>query len=102
MSATAKVRDVFAADRRLTILRLLDESGGAANTAVLEKALRVYALPGVCRESVNADARFLGGAGLVRTEDLRPDLIAVRLTDRGERVARDEEHVAGVARPSQD
>ncbi|NYZ12875.1 ArsR family transcriptional regulator [Azospirillum sp. RWY-5-1] len=101
MSMNDQVRAVFDADRRLTALRLLDEGGGAANSATLEKAVRVF-FAGIDRATANADARWLAAAGLVDTEELRPDLLSVRLTDRGERVARGLERVAGVSRPSRD
>lgn len=102
MSANEKVRAEVAALRRLTALRLLLDGGGVANSAVLETGLRAFCVPGVDRASVNADLRFLAAAGLLHAADLRPDLIGVRLTDRGERVARGEERVEGVARPSAD
>lgn len=101
MSMNDRVRAVFVADRRLTVLRLLDESGGAGNTATLEKAVRVF-FAQVDRAQANADARWLAAAGLVEAEELRLDLLSVRLTDRGERVARGEERVEGVSRPSRD
>lgn len=96
-----KVKAVFDADRRLTTLRLLDESGGAGNTATLEKSVRLF-FAQVDRATANADARWLAAAGLVETTELRPDLLSVRLTDRGERVARGLERVDGVSRPSRD
>lgn len=101
MSMNEQVRAVFDADRRLCFLRLLDESGGRANTATLEKSVRLF-FSRVDRASTNADARWLAAAGLVECEELRPDLIAVSITDRGERVARGVERVDGVARPSRE
>lgn len=101
MSMEDRVRAVFDADRRLCLLRLLDESGGKASSATLEKSVRIFfAL--VDRASTNADARWLAAAGLVTSEELRPDLLAVTITDRGERVARGEERMDGVSRPSRD
>lgn len=97
-----KVQALYAADRRLTFLRLLDQGGGKANTSVVEKGLNAFGHPGVTREVVNADARWLAGGGMIRTEELRSDLLVVILTDRGERVSRGEERVEGVARPSAD
>lgn len=102
MSNAVKVKNLFAAERRLTSLRLLRESGGRANTSVIEKGLRLYAVPNADRATVNSDARWLAAAGLIIADELHPDLIAVILTDRGERVAKGEEYVEGVARPSAD
>lgn len=102
MSAIDKVKAEAAALRRLTILRLLHEGGGVANSAVLESGLRAYYVPGVTREAVNTDVRFLAAGGLAQTDELTGDLIGVRLTDRGERVAQGQERVRGVARPSAD
>ncbi|HRQ82726.1 MAG TPA: hypothetical protein PKZ97_16565 [Azospirillaceae bacterium] len=102
MSANEKVQAEVAALRRLTMLRLLDDGGGVANSAVIETGLRAYCVPGVDRAAVNADLRFLAAAGLLVGNELRPDLIGVSLTDRGERAARGLERVEGVARPSLD
>lgn len=102
MSANEKVQAVYAADRRLTVLRLLDQCGGKANTSVIEKGLNAFGHPGITREVVNTDARWLAAGGMIKTEELLSDLLVVTLTDRGERVARGEERVQGVARPSAD
>lgn len=102
MSANDRVQAVFSADRRLTFLRLLADGGATANTSIIEKGLIELGHPKVDRALTNADARWLAAAGLVTIDDLRPDLLVVSLTDRGERVARGKERVEGVARPSAD
>lgn len=102
MSANEKVQALFVADRRLTFLRLLDTGGGRANTSVIEKGVRAFDHPNITREVINADARWLAAAGLLRTNPLTADLIGVAITDRGERAARGDEYVDGVARPSLD
>ncbi len=102
MSMSDQVRRVFDADRRLTCLRILCEGGGRASSSTLEKSLRLFSFGRVDRASTNADVRWLAAAGLVETEELRPDLLAVTISARGERVARGEEFIEGVSRPSRD
>ncbi len=101
MSMNDQVRAVFAADRRLCFLRLLDESGGRANTATVEKSLALF-FAKVDRAVANADARWLAAAGLIQSDELRPDLYGVTITPLGRRVAKGLELVDGVSQPSQD
>jgi hypothetical protein len=97
-----KVQAVYAADRRLTFLRLLADGGATANTSIIEKGLTELGHPKVDRAVANADARWLAAAALVTIEELRPDLLVVSITDKGERVAGGKLKVDGVARPSAD
>lgn len=102
MSAKDRVQATVAALRRLTVLRLLTEAGCPCNSAVAEAAARDYQVPGVTREAINTDARWMAAAGLIALDELRPDLLGMRITPRGIRVARGEERVDGVALPSED
>lgn len=101
MSANARVKATVAANRRITILRLLDEAGCPCNSAVAEAAARDYQVPGVTRAAINEDARWMAAAGLLVIDELKPDLLGMRITPRGVRVARGEERVDGVALPSE-
>ena len=90
---------VMAEDRRLVILRALDESGYQANESVLRKGLAVFG-HAVTHDTVRADIEFLRAQGLVRVEVLHPasgDLWLVHLLDAGMDVARGVYH-PGVAR----
>lgn len=102
MSANDKVQAIYAADRRLTFLRLLADTGGSVNTSIIEKSLIELGNPKVDRASTNADARWLAAAGLATIDELRADLLLVTATDKGERVAKGRERVEGVSRPSPD
>jgi hypothetical protein len=102
MNSNARVKAAVAANRRITILRLLDDAGCPCNSAVIETSTRDFRVPGVTRAAINEDARWLAAAGLLTVEELRPDLLGMNITARGERVARGEERVEGVARPSED
>jgi hypothetical protein len=97
-----RVQAVYAADRRLTFLRLLADGGATANTSIIEKGLIELGHPKVDRAVANADARWLAAAGLATIEELRPDLLLVSITDKGERAACGKLKVDGVARPSAD
>ena len=95
MSYTQKVVE----DRRLVILRLLDEVGGSANDAVLAEALRHWG-HSVGRDLVKADLAWLADQGLVgvdRVGAADPYHVAT-ITDRGAEVAAGLAHVPGVKR----
>lgn len=95
-----RVRAGVDADRRLVILRLLVEYRGALNSAVLEEGVRAWDHRYIDRSLINDDARWLAARSLVEVETLRPDVLEVVITARGERAASGDEWVDGVARPS--
>ena len=98
MSRGQAVSTVVTAARRRYILLFLDRYQGALLAAVL---------PGLCREQnfrgtdlavVLDDLTWLATLNLVMLAGNGSETL-VHLTPRGERVARDEERVPGIARP---
>lgn len=86
------------ADRRLSILLLLaQDAQGSANELLLQEAL-----PGLGHDpsldAVRADLSFLAECGLVTINTLH-DLLAARITARGEDVAAGRASVPGVKKP---
>jgi hypothetical protein len=86
-------------DRRLCILRLLKEAGGASNESVLHAALERLGHVRQPREVIRADLRFLIDAGLLTDEFFGPVQV-VTLTRRGSEVAEGRITVEGVKPPS--
>ena len=95
-----KVREAINADRRLVILRLLVEYRGALNSSTLENGVRAWDHHYVDRDMITGDCRWLEQRGLVVVEELRSDVLDVAITPKGERAAKGEEWVDGVARPA--
>lgn len=99
-------RRVFAEDRRLVTLRILDEAGGELSDSLLLKGLKVYGhKPG--RDLLREDLAWLADQELIAQEELpRPSgssedpLIMVSLLRRGQEVAQGDIQVMGVAKPS--
>lgn len=87
-----------AESRRCAILRFLAGAAGCEmNTSVMQDALDAYGHP-VSRDQVETDAAWLAEQGLVEVEDLGPVRV-IRLTGRGEDVAKGRVAVPGVKRP---
>lgn len=86
-------------DRRLCILRLLNESQGRANDSVLHVGLEVLGHTRLSRETVRDDLRFLVGRGCLRDEFYN-DVMVVNLTKRGLEVCEGRIVVDGIKRPS--
>lgn len=86
------------ADRRLSILLLLaQDAQGSANELLLQDALpNLGHDPSL--DAVRADLAFLADCGLVTTTSLH-DLVAARITARGEDVAAGRVTVPGVKKP---
>jgi len=95
-----KAREAINADRRLVILRLLVEYRGALNSNTLENGVRAWNHRYVDRDLITGDCRWLEARGLVAVEELRSDVLDVAITPKGERAAKGEEWVDGVARPA--
>ena len=89
----------LAEDRRLCILRMLEEGGGMANDSVLYHGLEQLGHRTHTRDTVRDDIRFLKDAGLVVDEWLGTILIA-KITKRGVDVATGRIQVEGVKKPS--
>ncbi len=95
-----QVQAVVTADRRLVILRVLVEYRGALNSPTLESAVRAMGHRYIDRALIIDDIRWLELRGLMTVETLRPDVLDVTLTPKGERAAAGGEWVEGIARPS--
>lgn len=93
--------DYVAEDRRLVILKLLEEDqGGSHNHAVLQEALRRWGHT-MSRDQVKAELAWLEDQGLVTVQKVgegNPYHVAT-ITDRGCDVATGAASVPGVKRP---
>lgn len=98
MNHNEEFRRVLAEDRRLVLLRFLDEAPARAlNTSVLHTALDAYGHV-VSRDQVETDAAWLAEQGLISLESVGPVRVAT-LTGRGSDVAQGRAVVPGVKRP---
>jgi repressor of nif and glnA expression len=87
-------------DRRLVILRVLDESPGyQANESVIEMALERFGHR-VARDIVRDDLQWLHEHGLVENETVGDRVWVATATKRGMDVAQGRAMVPGVKRPS--
>lgn len=92
--------DYVVEDRRLVLLRLLDEAHGSANESVLHTGLQLLGhRRGVTREVVHADLHWLAERHLLTVEYFAEKVIVATLSARGRNVARGDEIVAGVKKP---
>ena len=90
--------EVVRADRRLTILKLLEQSDNySANHYLLHSALPGFA-HNCSADAVHTDLEWLAEQGLVTTTEAAGVLVA-RLTSRGEDAANGRTRVPGVKRP---
>lgn len=89
------------ADRRLIILRALDENGGAASEAVLETALLALGERiGVDRDYVRRQLKWLAEADLVVNDLYRERVMVGEITKRGVALIERRIKVDGVSSPS--
>ena len=99
------LREIMDADRRLVVLRLLEEAQGyALNEAVLEKSLAHVGVLATGRDIVRGHLAWLDQQGLVTIERLAldgaaKDLWVAHATKLGTEVAKGRPW-PGVARPS--
>lgn len=96
--------DFIQTDRRLVILRLLQEASGySLNSSVLRTGLEVKYGHLVSRDVVETELAWLGEQGLVRIERLdapSKTITIATLTERGLDVQAGRATVPGVKRPS--
>ena len=93
------LRETFARDQRIAILRLLaDQADYRASVSVLQDALD-HVGHRVSRTEAIALAEWLRDAGLVTIADVSATIRVLELTQRGEDVARGRTAVDGVKRP---
>lgn len=92
----------LAEDRRLVILRLLNEvSGHQANESVLETSLAALGHV-VSRKKVRNDIRYLIDHGCVTDSWFGGKVQVVKLSRRGQDVATGKDFVEGIKKPSID
>lgn len=93
--------DTLAADRRLVVLRLLDQAPGfTANDSILCSALAEVGHR-CSRDTVRTDLSWLAEQGLITVEELMSGKVLVAtLTERGGDVQAGRATVPGVKRPT--
>ena len=84
-------------DRRLCLLRCLEEVGGSANESVLETCLDAYGHR-LSRDAVRTLMAWLAEQGLLKIEDLCGCYVA-EITGRGQEAAEGRITVPGVKKP---
>lgn len=90
----------YAEDRRLVLLKLLEESPGyAANEYLLHSTLAHYG-HSVSRDLVRTDLAWLAEQGLVSVESVISSMQVATLTERGADVTNGRASVPGVKRPA--
>ncbi len=98
---TIKFAEALAQDRRLVILKLIMEAGGAANESVLRQGLELLGhTAGVNYQTVRDELRFLEEAGCVKVEWFEDRVAVAAVTKRGVDCAEGRTRVEGVKRPS--
>lgn len=91
--------EILAADRRLVILRLLNEAPGySGNDSILLAALQAFG-HAPSRDQVRTDLAWLAEQGLITSDDLA-SVMVVKITSRGADAATGRASVPGVRRPS--
>ena len=94
-------REFLTEDRRLFVLRLLEECGGEANESVIHDACHAAGhRRGVTRDVIREDLDWLRERDLVRWEWYEGKVLVAALTRRGVDVAHGDVEVEGVKKPS--
>lgn len=94
-----KYADHLAEDRRLVLLRLLEEAPRyAANVSVLHAGIERIGHH-VSRDQVRTDVAWLEEQGLVTLLDLQEGILVVTATERGVDAAHGRAIIPGVRRP---
>lgn len=94
-----KVRRHFDANRRLALLRFLNEEpNGTLNTSILRDAMKDIGVP-ISRENLVLESEWLSERGLLTIESLR-HLTLLTITGRGRDVVAGEITVDGVRHPT--
>ncbi len=87
--------EIWAAQRRLFMLRFLVEADGQANEAVITSVVRRGGFGQASREDIGADLDFLARNGAT-TEDWFGAVRVVKVTGRGEDIAHGRVTVDGI------
>lgn len=91
----------LAEHRRISILRVLMETGGKGNESILADALESLGLDaGLTRNVVREDLRFLERVGAIRIEWFGDSLAVAHILERGTDIARGRIVADGIKRPS--
>lgn len=86
-------------DRRLVLLRLLDEQNGQrANSSVLHAGLHHLGVA-ASRDDIITDLHWLRDQSLLTLDEVVSGVYVAVLASRGKDVAADQTHVPGVSRP---
>lgn len=92
---------ILAEDRRLAILLIIRDAGGAANESVLRQGLEMLGHTAeLTQDKVREELRFLEEAGCVRLDWFKDKVVVARITMRGIDCAAGQVRVEGVKRPS--
>lgn len=93
------MRAIFDADRRLVILRSLNEiQGYSANDSILNDVLFTFG-HNISRDEVRTHIRWLEEQGLVMVQKIGERTLVASVTERGVDVATGKARVDGVKRP---
>jgi hypothetical protein len=92
---------VLAGHRRITMLRLMSDSGGSANESTLQDGLEMVGLEaGLTREALRDDLKFLEERGAIQLKWYGDKLVVAHITTRGVDIAKGRVFVDGIKRPS--
>lgn len=90
--------ETVATSRRTLILRLLVETGGAANESVINSCVRAGGFQAATRDDIRKDLDHLKEVGCTAEEWIEDRIRVVTVTERGEEAAHGRIDVAGVER----
>jgi hypothetical protein len=94
------VSDFINADRRLTMLQLMQQDEGHSNEKILERSLIAMGeVRGVVPGYVRAQLEFLEKARCVTLENFRDQLLTAALTPTGRAVLRGSMSIDGISKP---
>ncbi|MBM3617511.1 MAG: ArsR family transcriptional regulator [Alphaproteobacteria bacterium] len=91
--------EFMAANRRITVLRLLKDVGGSANDSIIQQTLEQFGFSRVSSDTIAEDLAFLEKAELVVLETVGTVTVA-KIRRRGVEVAEGRVTVEGVQKPS--
>lgn len=91
--------DFLRPDRRLCILRILQDVNGTANDRIIHTALERLGHVRVPKDEIKADLRFLINNGCL-VDEWYGDVQVVTITQRGVEIAEGRIVIEGIKRPS--
>lgn len=91
----------LAAHRRISMLRILSDTGGSANESILKDALEDLGLSAaLTRQAVRDDLTFLEECGAIKQTWHGDRLVVAQITERGVDIAHGRAFVEGIKPPS--